>query len=300
MAVNNDAYDRRTETICTAEILTELGIPVSFMLPGRKVPEAGRLTILSEPEQAASFVEEFGKRNGGANIVMRVGVSQKSPVVCVGLDPYKDVDIENTAKRLGIDRQGNVWAWQTGRGGTTVCYRAPSVILKHEIEPEGHGMDLLSNGGVILPPSETSRIKDEGYGAGGPYNWNLGHSPWDIHLDMLDEPPPALLEYWVGRNRTNQERTSPAIDNDWVGDALAHLHDGNRDVTFARLIGKLHAQGWPCESIITMLSPYAERCSFPHSRLVEETRGLIARYPAQPGSMGIRALYGGEGTLLWQ
>jgi KaiC/GvpD/RAD55 family RecA-like ATPase len=48
----------------------------------------------------------------------------------------------------------------------------------------------------------------------------------------------------------------------WIQDALSGLKEGNRDATFARIVGKLHHSGLDPVTIRALLHPHAVRCSF--------------------------------------
>ena len=50
----------------------------------------------------------------------------------------------------------------------------------------------MTRGYVLVAPSNTS-AKPQG---GGLYTWITGHSPWDIPLTDLEQPPPQLLAWW--------------------------------------------------------------------------------------------------------
>ena len=67
--------------------------------------------------------------------------------------------------------------------------------------------------------------------------------------------------------------------DDWVADALSKLSEGNRNSTFASIIGRLHRNSLPASSILALLSPHAEKCHFPKDELRHEVDGICNRYP---------------------
>jgi KaiC/GvpD/RAD55 family RecA-like ATPase len=50
--------------------------------------------------------------------------------------------------------------------------------------------------------------------------------------------------------------------NSWIANALDGLKEGNRDTTFARVVGRLHHSGLDPITIRALLSPYADHCTF--------------------------------------
>jgi len=89
--------------------------------------------------------------------------------------------------------------------------------------------------------------------------------------------------------QTTMELSSPDLrissngDSDsslWLPNSLASLSPGNRNVTFTRIIGKLHHNGFSPEEIKALLQPHAEKCQFPLSELNGLIEGICRRYPA--------------------
>jgi hypothetical protein len=73
----------------------------------------------------------------------------------------------------------------------------------------------------------------------------------------------------------------PQIENrpGWIAESLANLRDGNRNVTFARIGGRLHHDGWTPDDILALLKPHADKTGFPVVDLRKEIEGLCRRYP---------------------
>ncbi len=80
------------------------------------------------------------------------------------------------------------------------------------------------------------------------------------------------------------EQTEQANPPGWITQALAELHEGNRNATFAKIVGRLHRDGWLPEDIFTLLIPHAERCGFSLSELRQEIESLCQRYPSRKSS----------------
>lgn len=65
---------------------------------------------------------------------------------------------------------------------------------------------------------------------------------------------------------------------DWIADDLANLSEGNRNSTFASIVGRLHHDGLPASAILALLEPHAEKCQFPQEELKREVEGICNRY----------------------
>jgi KaiC/GvpD/RAD55 family RecA-like ATPase len=61
---------------------------------------------------------------------------------------------------------------------------------------------------------------------------------------------------------TPTAKTTVQLGTGWIQDALSGLKEGNRDATFARIVGKLHHSGLDPVTIRALLHPHAVRCSF--------------------------------------
>ncbi len=66
---------------------------------------------------------------------------------------------------------------------------------------------------------------------------------------------------------------------DWIAEALLNLSEGNRNSTFASVIGRLHKERLSASDILALLEPHAERCRFPKDELMQEVEGICKRYP---------------------
>jgi len=81
--------------------------------------------------------------------------------------------------------------------------------------------------------------------------------------------------------------TSPQSSNlpGWISQSLADLHEGNRNGIFAKIVGRLHNDGWLPDDILNLLTPHAEHCGFPIDELSREIEGICQRYPSNKSSL---------------
>jgi len=79
----------------------------------------------------------------------------------------------------------------------------------------------------------------------------------------------------------------------WMSRALAVLHKGNRNTTFAKIAGRLHQSGLEPDDILALLEPHALKARFPIDELQREIKGICGRYPVT-NSFPFPALYRGE------
>jgi hypothetical protein len=187
-------------------------------------------------------------------------------------------------RELGVSRSEATWRWRTGRDGLGVAYRWLGDPLPRVIRAGGFALDLLANGYVIVPPSNTYLFADD-RGRGGPYRWIEGHSPIDIPITELEEPTAALIEWWKAQSKRptnnvpNADRQSGQPSRAWRLITGA-IPDGQRNDSLARIAGWLR-QYHPEPVVSALLAVVNEaRCDPPLS--VEEVAGIaasICRYP---------------------
>jgi hypothetical protein len=171
------------------------------------------------------------------NLAMLLGQQKSSPVLAVGLDTYKDSKIVDFAKSLGVTTRSNVWAQRTGRGGYTIIYYCPDILLKRNTLEKNSAIDLLVNGYTIIAPSNTSREPQ----GGGPYSWLPGRSPLDIPLAELEEPPKDLLVWWESLDAPKlpdvRERPARGVTPDWL---TGPIYENHRNETLTKRTGYYH------------------------------------------------------------
>ena len=103
-----------------------------------------------------------------------------------------------------------------------------------------------------------------------------------VRIIQIDPSRAYNLADFDGFIDVGVERTvETGREGDWVADALSNLSNGNRNSTFASIIGRLHRDGLPASSIKALLGPHAERCQFPDDELTREVEGICNRYPGQ-------------------
>jgi len=106
------------------------------------------------------------------------------------------------------------------------------------------------------------------------------------------QPIPALVELAarlaidaaVGKETGGSELKYGS--GDWVTQTIANIVPGNRNSSFARIIGKYHRSGFSPADIVTLLRPHAIACDFPLGELEAEVRGICGRY-AQSNSFQV-------------
>jgi hypothetical protein len=133
--------------------------------------------------------------------------------------------------------RGNTWSQRTGRGGYTIFYYYNGLILKRDTDGCDGALDLLTSGYCLIPPSDTS-LEPEG---GGPYTWLPGHSPLDIPLAELDEPPRDLLLLWQSLSAPQlpdaRERPPTKGPHHWL---TGPIQEGDRNQTLTKRTGYYH------------------------------------------------------------
>jgi len=226
-----------TPIIAEAMSLCSQLIPVIVLQAGRKAPKSrpdgqtGQF-IITDPEDAASAFKE------PANIGILLGPEKNSPVIAVGLDLYKDRTVADLVKELGVTSEANIWIERSGRGGFNNIYADPGVTLQRDTTQASGALDLMTRGYVLVPPSDTSGEPQ----GGGPYRWIPGHSPSDIPLTDLEQPPAALLDWWVKLHQTPPPASSslwPASP-DMPARHQGPVAEGLRNTELASRAGYLH------------------------------------------------------------
>lgn len=127
----------------------------------------------------------------------------------------------------------------------------------------------------------------------GSYNWKNPEHPLPVDLvEFVPERRYSLLDFEV--LPVQQVELSRAARNDvgWVTQTLGNLRDGNRNVTFTKIAGKLRRDGWDAEGILALLSPIARECGFPEVELGGLVNGLVSRYLPNDPISNSHSIYG--------
>lgn len=113
------------------------------------------------------------------------------------------------------------------------------------------------------------------------FNVKIPAQPLPATLVSLDpERAYDLSDFEALLDIPSPSQNSRVNDTGWIAEALKSLQPGNRNSIFAKLIGRLHHNGWSVQDILTLLAPHAERVQFPVQELRQEIEGLCRRYPA--------------------
>lgn len=91
-------------------------------------------------------------------------------------------------------------------------------------------------------------------------------------------PFPLAMFADTKRNVVSSRISSAQNGQSWIADAFAGLAAGNRNDTFARVVGRLHRDGWGSVDITELLSPIANKVGFSIGEL-HHVIASISRYP---------------------
>jgi KaiC/GvpD/RAD55 family RecA-like ATPase len=137
---------------------------------------------------------------------------------------------------------------QTGNG--EMLFFAYEPRLKNSVKKLGPGLDIRTEGGYVCAPPSL-------HPNGKRYTWLLG--PF---ADVLPKFPNELLTQATIVKDLETKRPAG-----WEADILEGLKEGNRDDSFARLVGKFHHIGLDRSTIWALLLPHARRVNFAESQL---------------------------------
>ena len=271
-------FVRQTVASAAQNLLIET-IPVVLLEPFRKNPLSGAegsWRVLTHPGQAREIEDLTFSPNLGIVLAPRLN----SPIVTVDVDGD---DVWATLRKLGISSDAPCWISKTGRPSGRGFH---VFFYTHEAYPRviragGLPVDLLADGYIVIPPSNTARAK----GGGGPYSWLHGHSPTDIPVAELAEPPGGLREWWmaVARNPKAPDLRRPRSTPDFL---RGPVPEGARNQTLTRIGGFLRRQGFRGTVIAAELATHNLRCHppLPESE-VQAIAESVSRYshPGLPG-----------------
>lgn len=150
----------------------------------------------------------------------------------------------------------------TGRG-RHLYFKYPGEEICNQVKKSFPGLDLRGDGGqAAAPPSVHEN--------GRRYQW-IG-CPF---VSTQSLPPfPLVMFATTNSSGASTKASVPAS----IGDLLSGLSEGNRNDTFARVIGRLHRDGWGSIDIVRLLTPNANQVGFDIGEL-HRIASSISRYP---------------------
>ena len=249
----------------TVKELTMSCIPVRPLKPGKKAPwpdasGAAQTYAAWRGEEAQTWFRQHPEANMGACL----SPIDASPIVVVDVD-LSDVPTNEHqrvwARLAAVDvvRCPTTWIQRTGRGNFQFFYFLSAFEqppLRHT-NADGLHIDLLSNGYVVVPPSNTNLEppKHPGAKGGGPYQWVRGYDPWTVPLSDLTAAPPKLLAWWQSLTATSTLPPSAPLSVEGTGNITEY-----RNVTLTRMAGALSVKYGPDESGRRLRRINLERC----------------------------------------
>lgn len=214
-----------------------------------------------------------------ANIGVATG--KKSGIFVLDVD-YKNGGKESVKKIIAEHGEPGITATAITGNGCHYYYKYPTdgSVIKCSTNIGGYaGLDIRGDNGYVVAPY-SSHI------SGNQYHWHKDRSYSKVEIA---EAPEWLLD--IARNprkkSTIQEdggKASPPSSasfqkqHNWIAEDLKNLKEGNRNDTFAKIIGRLHRDGHENDVILEMLKPHAEKVSFPVYELETEIAGICSRY----------------------
>jgi putative DNA primase/helicase len=225
-------------------------------------------------EQIKAWWEKWPRSNIG------VAAGDESGIVVLDIDPRHggDETISELERELGA--LPTTVTSLSGGGGRHLFFKHPGFAVRKDTAGKafGSGVDLLSNGSiVILPPSL--------HASGKRYRWEQGKSFRDLEPAPLPEP-------WLDRLRG---KISAQPDAKRVPAAPAELvHEGERNNYLTSFAGTLQRSGASAAAITAaLMAENATKCTPPlDSAEVERIVASVTTYPAAPLGDGADAAEG--------
>jgi len=144
-------------------------------------------------------LSELLKRHGRLNLAIEL--NKESPVVALEWDSAEGA---RCASSLNVRHRDRNWI-RKSRRGYAVFYARPTNFSLDTARPPDRPLEFISTGLLIVAPSV--------HPTGIPYTWIDGHSPQDLSVHELDDPPPELLVEWqrLARPRSHQRSRTVVI-----------------------------------------------------------------------------------------
>lgn len=231
------------------------GISVIPIKPGTKEPAVAGWKEYQHRRPTSEELKAWFA-DGRNNIAVVTG-----PISGLAVIDVDGPDGDSCLSSLGV---GTSFVSLSGKG-RHLYFRYPENGLKNSVR-KLPGIDTRGEGGyVIAPPSVHPN--------GKPYRWLTSSA---FRPSLLPEFPTALFETAVKRETEAQQKEVQNGAN-WVSEALATLSEGNRNITFTRIIGRLHRDGWEKDAIEKLLSPHVRECGLPMSEFWASLRSITSK-----------------------
>lgn len=186
----------------------------------------------------ASKIRSWWDRTPDANIGLATG--KESGLAVIDLDGEEGIA---EGMQMGLT---STMVSLTGEG-RHLFYKYQDGV-KNSVKKLAPHIDVRSDGGYVC-------VSPSLHPNGKRYTWLLGTS------GELPDFPTTLMSTALGA------RSGPASPATWLSDVLAGLNEGNRNDTFARVVGKLHHSGLDKAVIWSLLLPHARGCHFSEKEL---------------------------------
>ena len=215
-------------------------------------------------EQITTWWKKWPRSNIG------VATGDESGIVVLDLDPRKSGDESITERERELGALPTTVTSLSGGGGRHLFFKHPGFAVRKDTAGKafGPGVDLLSNGSiVIVPPSR--------HISGQRYRWEKGKSYRDLEPVPLPEP-------WLARLRGN---TAAQLNADSApAQPSGLIREGGRNNHLTSVAGTLQRNDVSPEAITAALkAENAARCSPPLDIAeIEKIVASVTTYLAAP------------------
>lgn len=264
-----------------AKRYTEMGWSVIPLRPKNKEPVIQWLEFTTRIATTSELSEWFD--TGERNLGLVTGALSGFIVVDVdgeeGLATAADLNLRSTTVQLTGKGKQYFYRWDAK-------YNLKNVV---RILP---GIDIRSEGGYVCASPSI-------HPNGKKYVWLQGPTK---DLPELPENVAAICANSKNFGATYSRPLLSGKPEGWIGEALKNLAEGNRNATFASVVGKLHHQGLDKTTIWTLLLPHAKSCGFNEQELNRVIQSIM-RYPTEgntvPNSENIEAFLADSSPVAW-
>lgn len=173
------------------------------------------------------------------------------------------IDLDGQAGQKAKESMGLLSSVVSLTGNGQQLFYAYDGALKNSVKNLADGLDVRNDGGyVVAPPSIHPNGKR--------YTWLVGPT---LNLPSF----PSVLVNLAKQKDSSRVSTVPI---GWESELLNNLTEGNRNDSFARLVGKLHHKGFDKTTIWAFLLPYARKVNFSDKELNAIIQS-ISKYPTE-------------------